>query len=139
MYFAFFKLKLIDEHMFSWMSESAVGNSPAEAGSEWTWRTVSRGIVRWKWYFRKAVLETSFYYIGLHHGSKRSGGCLAGERLRRAESHGFPSRFLSLCAFISTFAQTGCSCWHVQKMRRSERVHTLLLLWGKARFCNTPE
>ena len=42
MYFAFFKLKLIDEHMFSWMSESAVGTSPAEAGSEWTWNCEPR-------------------------------------------------------------------------------------------------
>lgn len=140
MCFAFFKFKLINEHVWGWMSGNAVGNSPAEAGTEWTWRTLSQGIVRWKWDLGKDALETSFYCIGLHHGSKRSGGCLAGERLRSAESHGFPSHFLSLCAFISTFAQVGCcSCWHVQKIRRSERMLTLLLLLGNARFCNTPE
>lgn len=126
--------------MWDWMSGNAVGNSPAEAGTEWTRRTLSRGIGRWKWYLGKVALETSFYCIDLHHGSKRSGGCLSGERLRSAESHGFPSHFLSLCAFVSTFAQVGCcSCWHVQKIRRSERMLTLLLLLGNARFCNTPE
>lgn len=34
MCFAFFKFKLINEHMWDWMSGNAVGNSPAEAGTE---------------------------------------------------------------------------------------------------------